>query len=86
MRIIMKFSNQNLKIRNIVKKIWHLLSMDTSIGKFVPSTPLIMYRRATSIRDRIIQSEFRGTNIKDLCKYNEIYYVAVLKSMGINVK
>lgn len=27
------------------------------------------FRRATSIRDRIIQSEFKGSKRKDSCKY-----------------
>lgn len=40
-RIIMRFSNQRSKIKNIVQKYWHLLYLISNIGRFVSQTPQI---------------------------------------------
>lgn len=72
-RLIISYSNQHNKISNVIQKCWHLLSMDLNLGKFVPTKPLIPFKRATSIRDRIIQSEFKSENRNDPCKAKGTY-------------
>lgn len=37
-RIILKYSNQHTRIRNIIQKYWHLLSVDPNVGRFVTNT------------------------------------------------
>lgn len=68
--IIMTFSNQHSKIRTVIQKYWHLLYKNP---RFVSKTHGITFRRATSIKDRPIQSEFKGELRWDLCKYKGTY-------------
>lgn len=67
--IITKFSNQHNKNKCIVEKYWHVLTLDTNIGPFVPDTPSFTFRRARSLRDQLVSSEFKADGRKDPCKH-----------------
>lgn len=71
--IIIKYSNQHTKIRNIIQKYWHLLSMDPNVGRFISQTPSINFRCATSIKDHITQSEFKEEGRGDPCRLKGTY-------------
>ena len=68
LRIITKYHTQHQQTRMILKKFWHLLSIDPHLGPFVPKEPAITYRRASSLRDHLVTSEFKGCFKKDPCK------------------
>lgn len=59
-RIIINYSNQHQEIQNVIQKYWYLLSMDPNIGRFISKMPCITFRRATSIKDHIIHSKYKG--------------------------
>lgn len=69
LRIITRFTNQQHKVKNIVENYWHMLSLDPLLGPLVPNKPLFTFRRATSVKDRVVSTEFKGDNRKDHCKY-----------------
>lgn len=69
LRIVIRYSNQHNEIRRIVNKCWQILTMDPIIGHLVPNAPMFTFRRATSIRDKLVRSEFRDESAKDHCKY-----------------
>lgn len=56
------------KLTQIYKKCWHLLTSDPTVGPFVPLFPMITYRWAASVGDRLVQSEFRSSMRGDPCK------------------
>lgn len=47
---------------------WHLLSVDPSLAPYVPSRPLITYRKTSSLKDSLTQSEYVGEFRTDPCK------------------
>lgn len=49
-------------------KYWHILISDPTIGPFVPPTPLVTFRRATSVGDMLVKSELKGSTRGDPCK------------------
>ncbi|XP_040178452.1 uncharacterized protein LOC120911183 [Rana temporaria] len=67
-RIITKYHSQHQLTRDILKQFWHLLLIDPQLGPFVPKEPAITYRRAQSLRDHLVTSEFKGTFRCDPCK------------------
>lgn len=50
-------------------KYWHLLSMGPESGPHVSDKPAITYRRAKSLREYLVHSEFTAGSKKDPCKY-----------------
>lgn len=60
-RIITKYCQQHGQIKGILLKCWHLLSMDTTLVSFVSTQPLITYRKASSLRDKLVCSEYKIT-------------------------
>lgn len=64
--IITRFSQQHTQISKIVTKYWHLLTMDPNAGPFVPQTLTFYFRRTTSIKDRVVQSKYKGFNRHDI--------------------
>lgn len=56
--IITRYTNQQSKINNIVNKYWHTLSLDSILGQFVPDCLLFTFKRAASIRDKLITSKY----------------------------
>ena len=67
-RLITKYHTQHQKTRGILKQFWHLLSFDPQLGPFVPKEPAITYRRACSLKDHLVASEFKDNFRKDPCK------------------
>lgn len=66
-RIITCFSNQHLIIKKIVKKYWHILTLDPQASPFVPGFPGFTFRRTKSLEDKLVSSEFKSDK-KDPCK------------------
>lgn len=60
--------NKHKPGRKIIGKFWHLLCIDPLLSPYVPQCPAITYRRASSLKDQVVQSEFVGKFHKDLCK------------------
>lgn len=73
--IITRFSNQQKWIKSIVQKYWHVLTMDPIIGPFVPKIPVLTFRRARSLRDQLVSSEFREGGHRDPCRHFGKFYV-----------
>lgn len=66
-RIITKYCRQHKQVRHIFNKYWHLLSMDSTLAPFVSDHPLITYKRAPFLQDRLVHSEFKQDR-EDRCK------------------
>lgn len=54
MRIIMHFSNQHIQIREIIQKHWSILTDNQKVQQFISQNPLITYKRATLIKDKLV--------------------------------
>lgn len=58
MRVITRYSNQHAEIRNILNKLWLLLSADPIAVKYIREFPEITFRRVPSLKDRLVHSHF----------------------------
>lgn len=58
----MRFSKQHKQIKEIIQRRWMILTDDPKVQQFVSSTPAITYKRATSVKGRLVQSEYRGAS------------------------
>lgn len=58
-RIIMRFSRQHVTVKNILQKHWSILTDDPTLKTLLPKQPSITFRRATSLKDMLVQSEFK---------------------------
>lgn len=56
----MRFSRQHVTIKNILQKHWSILTDDPKLKTFLPKQPSITFRRATSLKDTLVQSEFKN--------------------------
>lgn len=61
-RIIMRFSRQHVQIRNILQRNWTILMDDPKLKPFIPPYPAITYKRTSSIKDKLVQSEFKDAH------------------------
>lgn len=50
---ITSYSTQHYRIKNILRKHWHLLGNDRVIKTFIPEKPQIVFRGVPSLRDKI---------------------------------
>lgn len=62
-RIITSYTKQHKQVRKIFSKYWPLLLADPIACKYVESQPLITYRRARSLKDRLTQSHFQMSSL-----------------------
>lgn len=74
-RVITKYSCQHKQVRNILNKHWHLLSMYATLAPLITDHLLITYRRASSLHDKLVHSEFKGANTGKT-KYRGIYLLS----------
>lgn len=58
MRIIGQIDIQAYEVRKILTKYWSVLLLDNEIRDFLPSRPMITYRKGRSLRDRLFKSHF----------------------------
>lgn len=58
MRIIMRFSQQHRQIREIIQNHWSIHTDDYKVQQFLPDTPSITFRRASSLKDELVKSEY----------------------------
>lgn len=66
-RLIMHFSKQHQKMWEIIQRHWSLLTDDPKTHQFILNAPSITYRRALSVKDHLVTSEFKGETIKENC-------------------
>lgn len=59
-RIILKFSNKHKEVRKIITKYWSMLKDDPNLREFVPDAPSNTFKRATSLKDYLTQSEYNN--------------------------
>lgn len=67
--IITKFSNQHAAIKQIVKRYWYILTMDPVIGPYITKDRSFTFKRARSLRDHLVSSEFKKSGKSCSCKY-----------------
>lgn len=67
-RMITRFSNQHQSVKSIFNKFWHLLYADPTLRPHLSEYTMITYRRASSLKDQLVQSEFMGEFRGDPCK------------------
>lgn len=65
--IITRFNTQHKEIRNILEHHWPLLRLDQSLSKYVTPHLQITYRRAHSLKDKLVQSHSRRDHKIDPC-------------------
>lgn len=58
----MRYSRQHRSINKIIKRHWSILTDDPKLREFVHEKPTITYRRAMSLRDKLVQSEYINEN------------------------
>ncbi|CAJ0951533.1 unnamed protein product, partial [Ranitomeya imitator] len=63
-RIICTYDNGAASVKNIIRKHWDILRMDEDLRDTLGTEPVITYRRARTLGDRLVHSHFttpRGT-------------------------
>lgn len=66
-RVITRFNAEHRRISNIIEKHWHLLHEDDQLAQFLSPWPSITYKKVTSIKDRLVHSDFSsGSVIKEI--------------------
>lgn len=68
-RIIMRFSVQHKQIYNIIKRHWSILTDDDRVKHFIPPVPSVTFKRASSLKDKLVKSEYHKTNKKHCSVY-----------------
>lgn len=54
--LILDFNVQHKDIEKIFKKYWYILKEDKHLQSILPDKPLIIYKRATTLRDLIVKN------------------------------
>ncbi|XP_040206073.1 uncharacterized protein LOC120937139 [Rana temporaria] len=65
-RPVFRYSLQHKAIKDIIQKHWTILTDDPKINPFITTHPSIIHRRAMSIRDSLVSSEFKDTTNEKL--------------------
>lgn len=71
-KFIMRYCDQHQKVNDILNKYWYLLLADPTLKPHITEKPSIIYRRAKSLRDNLIKSEFKNKR-GDPCKTKGTY-------------
>lgn len=58
-KMVTKFSAHHNQLCNLLSDHWHLLKGHHILGKYVKPNPELVFRRATSLRDRLTSSHYR---------------------------
>lgn len=58
-KIITKFSTHHHQLRNILSNHWHILTDHHTLRKYIKPTPDLVFRRATSLKDRLTHSHYK---------------------------
>lgn len=62
-RMFLRYSNQHTQIIIFfLCKHWSILTDDPTITQFVSPTPSITFKRASSLKDKVVQSEYADTS------------------------
>lgn len=67
-RVITTYNKQHGTLKNILQKHWHLLQIDPNLKPHITATPTITYRKARSLGDYLVKSEYTGNFRSDTCK------------------
>lgn len=60
----LEYSNQAYKIKNAIVKNWNILSCDSSLGPLFSEPPTFAYRRAPSLKDKLVKNYLPADKIK----------------------
>lgn len=58
---ITQYSGQQHQLRNILYSHWHILCDDPTLTKYICDRPDIVFRRASSLRDRLTKRLYNST-------------------------
>lgn len=58
-KIITTFSTHHHQLRNILSNHWHILTDHHTLKNYIKPTPDLVFRRATSLRERLTHSHYR---------------------------
>ncbi|XP_075187502.1 uncharacterized protein LOC142258791 [Anomaloglossus baeobatrachus] len=61
-RLITTFDNGAYEVRKIFEKYWPILKMDGDVGSLLTDGPSITYKRARSLKDRLVHSHLNPKN------------------------
>ena len=75
-RAIFTFHPHNLPIKSIILQKWSILKDDADFGRIFSSPPMIAFRKATSIRDHLVKSRLRPSDL--LRGYHRELYLATI--------
>lgn len=67
-RVITTYNKQHKAIKQILQKHWHLLQIDPTLSPHISASPTITFRRARSLKDHLVKSEYVGTFRSDPCR------------------
>lgn len=67
-KIILRYSNEHDKIRRILTKYWPILTEDPNLRSLVTKSLQITHKKAGSICEKLVQSEYKGGLRGDPCK------------------
>lgn len=68
-RFITKCTSQHQEVRQILGKLWGLLTTNEKVGLFLTPNPQITFRKSHSIRDNLVASHYMGNGRTDSCKW-----------------
>ncbi|XP_075431149.1 uncharacterized protein LOC142468425 [Ascaphus truei] len=60
---ITNYNRQAGKIVNIVNKYWHIIKNDEIIGDMVPDKPVVIFKRAKTLKDKLAPSALPKNNL-----------------------
>lgn len=63
-RFVTRYSSQHEDFKAILQKHWYLLMSDLVISGFVPPQSFVVYRRASSLKDKLVHSHLTGPSPK----------------------
>lgn len=54
--LVFDYNFQHKKIESIISRHWHILKSDTGLREVLPDRPKFIYKRAPTLRDRLVKS------------------------------
>ncbi|XP_073516652.1 uncharacterized protein [Phyllobates terribilis] len=59
-RFISTFNSRSNEIWNALNKHWQVLLLDKTLSSYIPRNPMVTYRRAQNLRDRLVHSNLNS--------------------------
>ncbi|KAM9320087.1 uncharacterized protein PAF06_004553 [Gastrophryne carolinensis] len=71
--ISLTYTVHHNQIRNIFRRHWHILANDDSLKNIIPDQPALIFRRAKSLRDKLVSSHYASKKSEKCCKTSGTY-------------